>query len=45
MAPKLKEPARLSSEGKGDADPIAPGKSEADRARNRRVTIIVKPNP
>ena len=45
MAPKLKEPGRVTAEGKGDADPIAPGNSEADRARNRRITISVKPNP
>ena len=45
MAPKLSTPGRLSSEGKGDAEPIAPGNTAADRARNRRITITVKPNP
>lgn len=45
MAPKLSAPGRLSAEGKGDAEPIAPGSTEADRARNRRITITVKPNP
>ena len=45
MAPKLSAPSRLSVEGKGDAEQIAPGSSPEDRARNRRVTISVRPNP
>jgi type VI secretion system protein ImpK len=45
MAPGLSAPARLTAEGKGDAEPVAPGDSDADRARNRRVTIAVRPNP
>ena len=45
MAPKLASPGRLSAEGKGDAEPIAPGSTAAERARNRRITITVKPNP
>ncbi len=45
MAPKLSAPGRLSAEGKGDAEPVASGNSAADRARNRRITITVKPNP
>ena len=45
MAPKLSAPSRLSVEGKGDAEQIAPGTSPEDRARNRRVTISVRPNP
>ncbi len=44
MAPKLSEPGRLSVEGRGDAEPIASGNAQADRARNRRVTITVRPN-
>jgi len=45
MAPALSAPARLSAEGKGDAEPIATGNTPADRARNRRFTIAVRPNP
>jgi type VI secretion system protein ImpK len=45
MAPSLSAPGRLSAEGKGDAEPIAPGVTAADRARNRRVTITVRPGP
>lgn len=45
MAPRLSTPGRLSAEGKSDAEPIASGSTEADRARNRRITITVKPNP
>jgi type VI secretion system protein ImpK len=43
MAPKLADPARLSAEGKADAEPLAAGDTEADRAKNRRVTITVTP--
>ena len=45
MAPRLSAPARLSFEGKGDAEPIASGSTPGDRARNRRVTISVRPTP
>lgn len=45
MAPKLSAPSRLSVEGKGDAEPLAAGNLPEDRARNRRVTITVTPNP
>ena len=45
MAPKLSAPSRLSVDGKGDAEPIASGSTAEDRARNRRVTISVRPNP
>ena len=43
MAPALSAPGRLSAEGKGDAEPIATGVTAADRARNRRITITVRP--
>ncbi|SPB18852.1 membrane protein [Caballeronia novacaledonica] len=38
-------PERLTAEGKGDADPVAPNDSPAGRARNRRVevTLFAKP--
>jgi type VI secretion system protein ImpK len=43
MGPKLA--GRLTAEGKGDAEPVAPGDTAEDRARNRRVTITLRPNP
>lgn len=43
MAPALGDPSRLSAEGKGEAEPLAPGATAAERARNRRVTIILNP--
>jgi len=45
MAKKLSDPKRLSAEGKGDAEPVAPNATEADRAKNRRVVIELKPTP
>ncbi|RVU83782.1 OmpA family protein [Leucothrix sargassi] len=35
-------PARLSAEGYGEAKPIASNKTEAGRAKNRRIELIVK---
>lgn len=35
---------RLSAEGRGDAEPLAPNDSPAGRARNRRVEIVLRPN-
>jgi len=43
MAPELGDPRRLSAEGKGEAEPLAQGDTQAARAMNRRVTIILKP--
>jgi type VI secretion system protein ImpK len=42
---RLEQPGRLRAEGRGDADPIAPNDSPANRARNRRVeiTLLVAP--
>lgn len=45
MAPKVGDPRRLTAEGKGESEPVAPGDTEANRAKNRRVAIILKPNP
>ena len=42
MAGKLKDPARLTAEGLADSAPAAPNDSAANRARNRRVEIILR---
>jgi type VI secretion system protein ImpK len=37
---------RLHAEGRADAEPLAPGHSAAERARNRRVEIELRlPRP
>jgi len=36
------DPARIKAEGLSDSQPIAPNDSEANRARNRRVEIILR---
>ena len=45
MAGKLQEPARLRAEGLADSAPLAPNDSAANRARNRRVSIILRSAP
>ncbi|HUK03654.1 MAG TPA: OmpA family protein, partial [Burkholderiales bacterium] len=45
MASKLQDPKRLSVEGRGDAEPVAPNDDEAGRAKNRRVAILLKAAP
>ena len=45
MAGKLKDPARLRAEGLADSAPVAPNDSAANRARNRRVEIILRSAP
>jgi type VI secretion system protein ImpK len=45
IAGKLKDPARLRAEGLADSAPVAPNDSAANRARNRRVTIILRSAP
>ena len=35
------EPARMHADGKADAEPIAPNDTPANRARNRRVEIVL----
>jgi type VI secretion system protein ImpK len=37
----LVDPARMRSDGKADAEPIAPNDNPANRARNRRVEIVL----
>ena len=41
LAAKLSDPARVKSEGAGEADPIAPNDTETNRARNRRMVIYL----
>lgn len=38
---RLKVPNRVRAEGRGEADPVAPNDSPANRARNRRVEITL----
>jgi type VI secretion system protein ImpK len=42
MAGRLKEAGRLKAEGLADSAPTAPNDSAANRARNRRVEIILR---
>ena len=39
---RLRDPTRVSSEGRGDTEPVAANDSEAGRAQNRRVEIVLK---
>ena len=39
----LSNPKRLSSEGASDSQPVAPSDTVENRAKNRRVVIILKP--
>ena len=43
MAPKLADPKRLTAEGRGESEAVAPSDTDTNRAKNRRVTIILKP--
>jgi type VI secretion system protein ImpK len=45
MASRLRDPARLRAEGVADSEPVVPNDSVANRARNRRVAIILRPSP
>lgn len=42
MAPQVKEARRMTAEGRADQEPLQPNNSEANRARNRRVEIILR---
>jgi len=42
MAAWLKDPARLRAEGLADSAPLVPNDSKANRARNRRVEIVLR---
>ena len=41
----LVEPARMRAEGKADAEPVAANDTPANRARNRRVEIVLLSPP
>ncbi len=46
MAQRISDPRRLRAEGLADSEPVAPNDSEANRARNRRVVVILQaPTP
>src|SRR5438105_4847812 len=42
MAADMKDPARLRAEGLADSEPLVPNDSAANRAKNRRVAIILR---
>jgi len=42
LASKLREPGRLRAEGVADSDPLAANDGPANRARNRRVAILLR---
>jgi type VI secretion system protein ImpK len=45
IAAALGDPRRVKVEGKGDAEPLAPSDTPQNRARNRRVAIVLSPAP
>jgi type VI secretion system protein ImpK len=42
---RISAPERLTAEGRADAEPIAPNDTPANRARNRRVEILLLTSP
>ena len=42
VAAEVRDPARLRAEGLADSEPLAPNDSAVNRAKNRRVAIILK---
>ncbi len=42
MNSRLRDAARLRAEGLADSEPVAPNDSAANRAKNRRVTILLR---
>ncbi|WP_353146754.1 DotU family type VI secretion system protein [Pollutimonas bauzanensis] len=42
---RVMQPERVRAEGRGDANPVAPNNSPANRARNRRVEITLLVSP
>jgi len=45
MGSRLRDPARLRAEGLADSEPVARNDSPADRAKNRRVAILLRAAP
>jgi type VI secretion system protein ImpK len=45
MVGEIADPGRLSAEGLADSEPRAPNDSPANRAKNRRVTVILRVLP
>ena len=41
MAQQVKDPSRLSAEGKADNEPIVPNTTAEGREQNRRVEVIL----
>ncbi len=41
----LVDPARMRSDGKADAEPVAANDTPANRAKNRRVDIVLLTEP
>jgi type VI secretion system protein ImpK len=41
LAREVRAPARLTAEGRAEAEPVAPNDTPANRARNRRVEIVL----
>ena len=42
MASQVGDPARLRAEGLADSDPLVPNDTDANRAKNRRVAILLR---
>jgi type VI secretion system protein ImpK len=45
LSTRLRDPARLRAEGLADAEPLVPNDGAANRARNRRVEIVLRTTP
>jgi type VI secretion system protein ImpK len=45
LAAKLPDPARIVSEGRADADPVAPNSSAEGREKNRHIDIVLAGQP
>ncbi len=43
LAKQTGEPARMSAEGRADADPLAPNGTPEGRERNRRIDLVLTP--
>jgi type VI secretion system protein ImpK len=42
LARAIGDPAKISAEGRGEADPIAPNTSAEGREQNRRIEIVLQ---